>query len=152
MRLRTFFGPTLAVALFACSASPPEPTRRAPLGKPSAPVELSLVSRPLGGGDYLVTLTARTLRGVPALELMLDGQRRQLGAVTAGRARTMTARLHLAQGDGRDVAAGAATGIGNLRRSRGALVRVGAPAPAAKTLPVRVRTLSDGTEIAEVRP
>jgi len=144
------------LALVACTGTPPdpdrEPARRAWSDKPSAPVELSLATQALGGGDYRVTLTAHPTRDVPALALMLDGRRRQLGAVQAGQTRTMTARIHLAEGAGRDVVAGAATGTGNHRRSRAAVARVGAAAVAPKSLPVRVITLSDGTQIAEVRP
>ncbi len=155
-RLRSVSWGFCVLALVACTGTPSEPAReqarRAPSDKPSAPVELSLATQALGGGDYRVTLTAHPTRDVPALALVLDGRSEQLGAVRAGETRRLTARVHLAEGDGRDVVAGAATGTGNHRRSRAAVARVGAPAVAQKSLPVRVITLSDGTQIAEVRP
>ena len=170
---------TLALAVAACSANPSErpsddtsapPARsmpaatspapgavgptsnRAPVGKPSAPVTVSLTTHRLGGGDHEITLTARPTRDVPSLELMLDGQREQLGAVRAGEEHTLTVRVSLADEGGRDVVAGAATGTGNHRRSRAATTRIGAPAVVEPPLPVRIITLSDGTELAEVRP
>jgi hypothetical protein len=134
-------------ALAACQEGErPRPPWHA---KPSAPVELALDARPLGGDLYEVTLRATPSRDVGALELTLDGERVDLGATAAGDTRTMTRQIRL-DGPGREVIGAAATGVGGQRRNRAAIVELGV-VPRKPARPVRIVTMPDGTQIAEVR-
>lgn len=117
--------------------------------KPSAPIDVKVEVRPVGGATYEVTLTARPLRDVTGLVLDLDGRKTTVGKVKAGEARTVTARVSLGALRGRDVAGGASVDVGHSRRRAAAAVRVGEPAAAAP--PIHLVRLPDGTTAAEVR-
>lgn len=121
-----------------------------PHPKPSAPVDVKVEARPVGGATYEVTLVATPKRDVKELVLDLDGRRVVAGATAAGQTRTMTARVSLGALRGRDVAGGASVDVGGGRRRAAASVRVGAAA-AAPPAPKVVR-LPDGEMAAEVRP
>jgi hypothetical protein len=127
-------------ALAACQEG--ERPRAAWHAKPSAPVEVELEARPLGGDLNEVTLTATPTRAVGALALTLDGERLEVGATAAGEPRTMTRQLR----GGREVIGVAAT----ERRNRAEIVELGV-VPRKPAPPVRIVTMPDGTQIAEVR-
>jgi hypothetical protein len=148
-----------AVAGLASSAAPAaaEGHSTRPIGapgarghaKPSAPVQVRLESRPVAGG-YEVTLVAVPTRAVPALELSLAGKRLAFAATAAGQPRTLTVQVPVAAGAGADLVGGAAIGSGNQRRTKAAVLRVGALLQQAPSHPV-TRTLPDGRSVAEVR-
>lgn len=117
--------------------------------KPSAPVEVKVEARSVGGATYEVTLTATPKRDVTGLVLDLDGRKTTVGKVKAGEARTVTARVSLGALRGRDVAGGASVDVGHSRRRAAAAVRVGEPGAAAP--PMNVVRLPDGSMAAEVR-
>jgi hypothetical protein len=154
--VRSVLGITTLWALAACSsAAPPAgapPAERAGhAGKPSAAVTVTVADRDLGGGDHELTLTATPTRDVASFEMELDGQHVTVGATAAGEARTLTARVHLADGEGRDVVGTAWIGEGNHRRNRAALTHIGAVrVQAAK--PTRIVTMPDGTVVEEAQP
>jgi hypothetical protein len=114
--------------------------------KPSAPVALRLESSPVAGG-YQVTLIATPLRAVPALELRLADKRVVFAATRAGQARRLVVTVAVAPGRGRDLVGTAVI----ARRTRAALLRVGAAAPPQLAAPPVIRTLPDGRKVAEVR-
>ena len=102
--------------------------------------------KPVAGG-YQVTLIATPRRAVPAVELRLAGKTITFAATRAGQARRLTVTVPVAAGLGRDVVGTAVL----ARRSRAALLRVGAAAaPRLEPAPV-IRTLPDGRRISEVR-
>jgi hypothetical protein len=134
----------------ACSsAAPPQPASRSE--KPSAAVTVTLADRDLGGGDHELTLTATPTRAVGSFEMELEGQHVTVGATAAGEARTLTARVHLADSEGRDVVGTAWIGEGNQRRNRAALTRIGA-AKLEAPQHTRIVTMPDGTVVEEARP
>lgn len=140
----------MLVALWLCGAvvgAAAGPKKWPP--KPSAPVEVKVEARSVGGATYEVTLTATPKRDVKELVLDLDGRRTTVGATAAGQARVMTARVSLGALRGRDVAGGASVDTGGSKRRAAASVRVGAAAAAPR--PVHIVRLPDGTEAAEVR-
>ncbi len=119
-------------------------------GKPSAPVDVRLDTRAVGGGAYDVTLIATPRRDVGALELDLDGRTLVVGPTRAGEPRTMTTRVVLDADGGREIAGSAGMEVGRHRRRAAASARLGA---AAKPAPrYRIVRLPDGSEAAEVRP
>jgi len=132
------------VAVAACSSTPSAPL---PSEKPSAPVTVSIDDRDLGGGDHEVTLTATPTVDVAALTLTLDGRDVSLGASTRGQTRTISTRIHLAPGDGRDVIGG----VTAAHRNRAAVVHVGAAVEQTSRPPTTYQ-LPDGTRVDEVRP
>jgi hypothetical protein len=132
----------------ACSAGPTDHARWH--DKPSAPVQVTLEARPLGGGDYEVTLRATPSVDVPQLELRIDGEAFAVGATSARETRTVTRRVHL-DGAGRELAGGATVPVGGHRRSRAAVITLGAVAKPAAA-PTKIVTLGDGTQVEEVRP
>jgi hypothetical protein len=144
-----------ALAMAACSAQAPAPAPEASgvrgHTKPSAPVDVRLDSRLLGGGLYEVTLTATPTRRVKGMELALDGRTAAVGPTDAGQARMLTARIGIGGGHGRDIAGSALVEVGQHRRRAAATTRLGAAATAAAR-PVTIVRLPDGTEAAEVRP
>ena len=114
--------------------------------KPMAPVELRLESTPVAGG-HRVTLIATPLRAVPALELRLAGKTAVFPATRAGQVRRLVVTVVLAPSLGRDVVGTAVI----ARRSRAAILRIGAAAAPQLVAPPVIRTLPDGRRIAEVR-
>ncbi len=122
--------------------------RSDPHHKPTAAVDVRLDATSVGGGDYVVTLTATPTRSTDALELVLDGRKLDAGATPAGEPRALTVRVHTTRG--REVFGAAAVGQGNLRRNRAAAITLGTPA-AQLAPPVTIVTLPDGSEVAEVR-
>jgi hypothetical protein len=139
----------LVAALGACQEGERPRGIRHGTPKPSAPVDVAIEARPLGGDVYEVTLTATPSRDVGALELVLDGERVEVGATAAGEPRRLTRRIEL-DAPGREVIGAAATGTGRHRRSRAAVAELGAVAakPVRRTTIV---TMPDGTRIEEVR-
>lgn len=124
--------------------------RRGP-DKPRAPVDVQLARRPLGGGAYEVTLSATPGRDVTVLDLVLDGKVVAAGPTRAGQVRTLTARVELGDGRGKQLAGSAIVEVGPHRRRAAAVTWLG-PAPAAAEPPLTIVRLPDGTEAAEVRP
>jgi len=136
------------VTAAACSAAPTDPVRWHE--KPSAPVQVAIDTRSLGGGDYEVTLRATPSVDVPELELRLDGETIDVGATHARVTRTLTRVVHL-DGAGRELRGGATVPVGAQRRSRAAVAEIGTIAkPAAPA--TKVVTLKNGTQDEEVRP
>lgn len=124
---------------------------RTPHGKPRAPVDLRIETRPAGGTRYDVTLTATPSTAVKSLELVLDGRTTHVGNAAAGRAHTVTTRIDLGQVRGREIVGSASVDMGSHRRRAAAAAQIGEAAPAAE-LPYRIVRLPDGSEVAEVRP
>src|SRR5688572_7860041 len=118
--------------------------------KPSAPLDVRLETRPLGGTAYEVTLVVTPRKNVKGLVLELDGRRVTVGALAAGKTRTMSARVVVGAGGGKSVVGSAAVDVGGHRRRAAAVARIGAPEPALPA--AHVVRLPDGTEAAEVRP
>lgn len=117
--------------------------------KPSAPVTLTLSSRPAPeAGAHLVVLDAVATRDVPAIELRLAGESVRFGATRAGQHRRLEARIEVAAGAGSDVLGSARVGAAGRVRSRTASIRIGAAAE--KPRPFVLRTVN-GKTIAEVR-
>ena len=116
-----------------------------PVRKPSAPVEVSIDSKPLVNG-YALTLVAVPTRAVPSLELELAGRTVTFGPTAAGQRRTITAWVPVATGTGLDVIGGARL----AGRNKAAVLHVGAIERKAPKRSV-IRTLPDGREIEEVR-
>lgn len=119
--------------------------------KPSAPLDVRVETRPLGGTAYEVTLVVTPRRNVKGLVLELDGRRLNVGALAAGQTRTMSTRIVLGAGGGKTIVGSAAVDVGGHRRRAAAVARVGA-AEAAVAPVVHVVRLPDGSEAAEVRP
>jgi hypothetical protein len=138
----------VVAAAGACSAGPTESKRWH--DKPSAPVQVTLEARPLGGDVYEVTLHATPKVDVPQLELRIDGEAIAVGATQARETRTMTRRVHLDGAAGRELAGGATVPVGGHRRSRAAVITLGAVSKPAAA-PTKIITLGDGTEVEEVR-
>ena len=118
--------------------------------KPTAPVVVELSQRSLGGADYEITLTARPTRDVDALELSVDGRRKQVGRARAKSTYTMTVRVRQA-GAGRKVIGAAAVRVDGRRRSIANEITIGSE-PAAARLPAKIIVMPDGTRVEEVRP
>lgn len=119
--------------------------------KPSAPLDVRVDTRPLGGTAYEVTLVVTPRKNVKGLVLELDGRRVNVGALAAGQTRTMRTRVVLgAGGGGKNVVGSAAVDVGGHRRRAAAVAWVGAPEAAQPA--VNIVRLPDGTEAAEVRP
>lgn len=119
--------------------------------KPSAPLDVRVETRPLGGTAYEVTLVVTARKNVKGLVLELDGRRVQVGALAAGQTRTTSTRIVLgAGGGGKDVVGSAAVDVGGHRRRAAAVARVGVPEAVQPA--VNIVRLPDGTEAAEVRP
>ena len=116
--------------------------------KPSAPVDVKVETRLVGGGSYEVTLVVTPKRDVKGLVLELDGRALNVGTLAAGQTRTMTAVV-AAGADGKYVAGSAVVDVGGGRRRAAANVRIGKAAKAAP--PARIVRMPDGTEAAEVR-
>ena len=116
-----------------------------PIRKPSAPVTVSLESKPISGG-YLVTLIAAPTRAVPTIELRLAGKSLSFGATAAGQRRELTTHVAVARGEGLDVIGGALA----AGRNKAAVLHVGA---AVRSAPKRTTTvtLRDGREVQESR-
>ena len=146
---------TILVVLMLCgggvvgAAAGPRSGAKIGHPKPSAPVDVKLEARPVGGTTYEVTLTATPRRDVKGLVLDLDGRRTVVGATAKGRTHSVTARVSLGALRGRDVTGGAAIETGSGGRRAAASVRLGAAAPAAR--PVKTVRLPDGEMAAEVR-
>jgi hypothetical protein len=146
----------LVSLLPACAAggeAAPEARAIAPAAsscKPTAPLQVHLAERPLGGGDHEVTLTATATRDVPALELSVGGRRVLVGATAAGASQTLTTTVHVADGEGLEVTGGAAVVDGIRRRNAGAVLQIGKVA-AKPVAPTRTVILPDGTAVGEVR-
>ena len=117
--------------------------------KPSAPLDVRVETRPLGGTTYEVTLVVTPRKAVKGLVLELDGQRKLVGVLAAGKTRTMTLRVDLGAGGGKNIVGSAAVDVGGHRRRAAATARIGAPEPAAR--PVTIVRMPDGSEAAEVR-
>ncbi|MBX3155589.1 MAG: hypothetical protein KF773_06300 [Deltaproteobacteria bacterium] len=128
---------TVAILLAAGSAQA-EPRR----GKPTAPLRLELVSKPVSGG-HEVTLVATPRRDVPSVELTLGDKRAAFGASAAGRPVTLTVFV---AGDADVRATGRAAG-----RSTAKAIRVGAARLEKAAPPATLRTLPDGRVVREVR-
>ncbi|HUQ06939.1 MAG TPA: hypothetical protein VM261_30820 [Kofleriaceae bacterium] len=118
--------------------------------KPTAPVDVKVETRSVGGATYEVTLVATPKKHVKGLVLELEGRRLVVGTLAAGKTRTLSARISLGALRGRDVVGGAVVDVGGHRRRAAASARIGAAA-VAPPAPHMVR-LPDGTEAAEVRP
>ena len=118
--------------------------------KPTAPLDVRLETRPLGGTAYEVTLVVTPRKHVKGLVLELDGRRVHVGALAAGRTRTLSTRVVVAAGRGKHVVGSAVVDVGGHRRRAAAAARLGAPEPPPPA--VHVVRLPDGTEAAEVRP
>ncbi|HEY5937615.1 MAG TPA: hypothetical protein VIU61_23370 [Kofleriaceae bacterium] len=114
--------------------------------KPMAPVELRMESTPIAGG-HRVALIATPLRALPALELRLAGKTVVFPATRAGQVRRLVVTISLAPGLGRDLVGTAVI----ARRTRAAILRVGAAAAPQLAAPPVVRTLPDGRRFAEAR-
>jgi hypothetical protein len=128
--------------LFATASASPH--------KPSAPVDVRLETQPLGGTAYEVTLVVTSRRNVKGLVLVLDGRTVNVGALAAGKSRTMSTRITIGAGAGKDIVGSASVDVGSHRRRAAASTHLGAAA--AAPLPVHIVRLPDGTEAAEVRP
>jgi hypothetical protein len=131
----------LFVSFATASASP---------HKPSAPVDVRLETQPLGGTAYEVTLVVTPRRNVKGLVLVLDGRSLDVGALAAGKSRTMSTRLTIGAGVGKDIVGSASVDVGGHRRRAAASTHLGTAAAASP--PVHVVRLPDGSEAAEVRP
>ena len=116
--------------------------------KPSAPVDVKVETRSVGGGSYEVTLVVTPKRDVKGLVLELGGTSMNVGSLAAGQTRTMTA-IVAAGSDGKNVAGSAIVDVGSGRRRAAASVRIGKAAKAAP--PARIVRMPDGSEAAEVR-
>ena len=92
-----------------------------------------------------MVVDAAPTRAVDAVTIEIDGQATRFGATAARDARHLVAPIKLAA-DGKDVVVTARV----AGRSQSVIVRVGAPAPVAKPLPVTVRQIN-GVSVAEVR-
>jgi hypothetical protein len=114
-------------------------------GKPSAPVSLTAKAERTASGWHVVVDAAPT-RAVDAVTIEIDGQATRFGATAARDARHLVAPVKLDAAAGKDVVVTARV----AGRSQSVIVRVGAPAPAAKPLPVTVRQIN-GVSVAEVR-
>jgi hypothetical protein len=148
-----------AIALAAChtgqraeqQVAPDELAPRVPHGKPQAPVDVRMETRPSGGDSYEVTLVATPHVAVKSLELALDGRTTMVGPTAAGQRRTVTTRVSLGQLRGREIVGSAAVDVGTHRRRAAATAQLG-EATAAVAPPYRIVRLPDGTDVAEVRP
>jgi hypothetical protein len=134
----------VALVLCAMAAGAPASPR-----KPSAPVDVRIETRSVGGATYEVTLVVTPRKHVKGLVLELEGRRLAVGALGAGQTRTLSARVSLGALRGRDIAGSAVVDVGGHRRRAAAATRIGAAA-VAPPAPQMVR-LPDGTEAAEVR-
>src|SRR5262249_22913615 len=134
-------------ALAACTSSAPPPH---PSDKPAAPVAVSIADRDLGAGDHEITLTATPTVDVAGITLTLADHYVAIGATARGETRTITTRVHLAPGEGRDVVGGAALGAPGHVRNRAAVVHIGTVAQVAPRATTTFR-LPDGTVVEEVR-
>src|SRR5262245_38725654 len=105
------------VALTACTGSAPAPH---PSDKPAAPVTVSIADRDVGGAAHEITLTAPPMVDVAGLTLTLADRDVAIGATARGQTRTITTRVHLTPGEGRDMAGGAALGAPGHVRNRAA--------------------------------
>ncbi len=112
-------------------------------GKPSAPVSLTATAERTATG-WQVVVDAAPTRTVDDVTIEIDGQATRFGATAARTARHLV--VPVAPADGKDVVVTARV----AGRSRSVIVRVGAPAPAAKPRPVTVRQVN-GVSVAEVR-
>lgn len=136
---------------YAASAPAAAAIVHTPHGKPRAPVDLRIETRPAGGTRYDVTMIATPSTAVKSLELVLDGRTTVIGDVEAGRPRTVTTRIDLGQLRGREIVGSASVDMGSHRRRAAAAAQIGEAAPAAAP-PYRIVRLPDGSEVAEVRP
>jgi hypothetical protein len=116
-----------------------------PVRKPSAPVQVTIESRPVAGG-YVVTLVAVPTRAVPAVELEVAGKSLVFGATAAGQRRVLVTRVVVPAGAGVDLVGSAAA----ANRNKAVVLRVGAPKAEAPKRGV-TRTLPDGREVEEIR-
>jgi hypothetical protein len=146
MQIRGGLAALAAIVLCASFA-----TASASPHKPSAPVDVRLETQPVGGTAYDVTLVVTPRRNVKGLVLVLDGRTLDVGALAAGKSRTMTTRITLGAGGRKDIVGSASVDVGGHRRRAAALAHLGTPA-AASSPPVHIVRLPDGTEAAEVRP
>src|SRR5262245_37694023 len=131
------------VAMVLCVSSASAERVATVRGKPTAPLVLELVERPLAGGRE-VTVVALPRRALPSVELELAGRRIAVGRSDAGQRRELTV---VVAGDG-VVQATARAGTHLVSRVLGGAVT--APtraAPGRATL----RTLPDGRVVREVR-
>lgn len=141
--MKTFVALSLCTALFACqhrSASVEH--------KPSAPVKLTLEPRALGSGEYEVSLRATTTAALDALELKVEGTVEKFSALERGATRTISARVRVPDGEGREIAGIARTvkGPRQMTAATGAWLGVKPPEH-----PTNVIRLPDGDEATEVR-
>ena len=141
--MRTLLCSVAVVASLALVANPAAAERRH-RGKPSAPVSLTAKAERTATG-WRVVVDAAPTRAVDAVTIEIDGQATRFGATAARDARHLVAPIKLAA-DGKDVVVTARV----AGRSQSVIVRVGAPAPVAKPLPVTVRQIN-GVSVAEVR-
>lgn len=141
--MRTLLCSIAVVASLALVANPAAAERRH-RGKPSAPVSLTAKAERTATG-WRVVVDAAPTRAVDAVTIEIDGQATRFGATAARDARHLVAPIKLAA-DGKDVVVTARV----AGRSQSVIVRVGAPAPVAKPLPVTVRQIN-GVSVAEVR-
>ena len=133
----------VAVAAIAVIARP------AAADKPTAPVALSLSSRPAADGGTLVVLEAVPRLDVPAIELAIGDTHARFGATRAGERRRLEATISVPAG-GIDVTGVARTGTAGRVRTRIASLRLG-PAAVVPDRPIAIRTVF-GRRVTEVRP
>ena len=114
--------------------------------KPQAPVALTAVARRTAAG-WRVVVDAVPSRAVDAVAVAIDGRPTRFGATAAREVRHLEVAVDLAGQPGRDVVVSAEVAGRNVS----AVVRVGAPAPAAKPPAITERVIG-GVVVAEVRP
>ena len=115
-------------------------------GKPSAPVTLTATAERTAGG-WQVVVDAAPTRAVDEVVVEIDGRATRFGATGARQARHLVVPMALAGAAGKDVV----VSVTVAGRNASAIVRIGAPAPAAKPVVTTPRIIN-GHVVAEVRP
>ena len=133
-----------SVTIAAIVATPVHADRHRPR-KPSAPVTLTATAAPTATG-WQVVVDAAPTRAVGEVIVEIDGRPIKFGATAARQGRHLVAPIALGGAAGKDVVVTARV----AGRSHSVLVRVGAPAPAAKPQVITVRQIN-GVSVAEVR-
>lgn len=142
--MRTLLPSFAIIATLALVANPAAADRRH-RGKPSAPVSLTATAERTATG-WRVVVDAAPTRAVDDVTIEIDGQATRFGATPARSPRHLVAPVPVGATGGKDVVVTARV----AGRSQSVIVRVGAPALAAKPMPVTVRQIN-GVSVAEVR-
>jgi hypothetical protein len=137
---------TALLALFAVGvAIAPASADRRRHAKPSAPITLTATAEVTPRG-WRVIADVAPHRDVDAIVVEVDGKPTRFAATTARQGRRVVATVDAVPVTGKDVV----ITVRVAGRSKATIVRVGAPAPAAKPAVITVRSIQ-GVDVAEVR-